>query len=158
MRWLLKDGSTVGFDIWVPTTAVGYSQSSVSQPIAKNVGRGQAQRSRIYNYSDSVIGTRFIYNRNIRSNRINSTEYRTPNILNTKYSPNICPTNSYNINFFTIRVSLSFVMPGLLSGICWRLRSTRRLLRGSHELLRCKFGLLRGIFMLLNWVHLVTKG
>ena len=33
MRCLLKDGSTVGFDIWVPTTAVGYSQSSVSQPV-----------------------------------------------------------------------------------------------------------------------------
>ena len=25
MRCLLKDGFTVGFDIWVPTTAVGYS-------------------------------------------------------------------------------------------------------------------------------------
>ena len=33
MRCLLKDGSTVGFDIWVPTTAVGYSQSSVTQPV-----------------------------------------------------------------------------------------------------------------------------
>ena len=100
----------------------------------------------MYDFSDSVIGTRFINYWNIRSNRINSTEYRTPNILNTEYSPNICPTNSYNINFFTIRVSLSFVMPGLLGGICWWLRSTCRLLRGSYELLRCKFVLLRGAY------------
>ena len=33
MRCLFKDGSTVGFDIWVPTTAVGYSHSSVSKPV-----------------------------------------------------------------------------------------------------------------------------
>ena len=40
MRCLLKDGSTVGFEIWVPTTAVGYSQSSVSQPGYKQFNQG----------------------------------------------------------------------------------------------------------------------